>query len=408
MSASPVLLLLATIAVCTTSPCHLPPELEPLCQCGARLECRELNTTLQLSLLSGETAASISSLHIVNSDLPCLQLHHLTGFSALTEISVRHSGLTAPLCAAAQSARRLELLTRLDLSYNNIRELGRGNTFRPLTNLQSLNLSHNQISRVEPVFKELAELRRLDLSHNKLTQLERRVMEELPNTLSQLDITENPWPCLPSLSWLYNWAAKRHISSSSTCAIPLSNTAQQAPLLTVMQHYDTKVSPHCHPSCHCHFYHFKLLSGSFVAGTNISYTVIVNCTNSSLTTFPSLPPQTTVLDLSHNQLTQDSLEMLDVGRQNYLDLNSLILSHNNIQSIGTKLLKLKLHRSFKADHNSLTDIPYDFSQVLQKYDTMFISLANNPWQCSCTSQITDTVRLTKRTLTVSQLLTPGV
>ena len=26
--------------VCRTSPCHLPPELEPLCQCGARLECR--------------------------------------------------------------------------------------------------------------------------------------------------------------------------------------------------------------------------------------------------------------------------------------------------------------------------------------------------------------------------------
>ena len=174
-----------------------------------------------------------------------------------------------------------------------------------------------------------------------------------------------------------------------------ATASQQAPLLTVMQHYASQVSPDCHPACRCHFYHFKLLSRSFVGGSNISYTVIVNCSGSGLTTFPSLPAQTTVLDLSHNQLSQDSLEMLDVGRQNYLDLNSLILSHNNIQSIGTKLLKLKLHRSFKADHNSLTDIPYDFSQVLQKYDTMFISLANNPWQCSCTAQITDTVKLSR-------------
>ena len=397
MTACPALLLLAATLVSslvsTTSRCLLPPELESLCQCGASLECRDLNTTLPLSLLPPGTAASISSLSLVNSELTCLELQHLSLFSALTELSVRHSGLTAPFCPPAPSAPagHLRLLSRLDLSHNNITRLGP--SFPPLPSLTSLNLSHNALTRLEPVLKELPELRRLDLSHNRLSQLERRVMEELPASLTQLEISDNPWPCLPSLSWLYSWAAQRNISSSSSCAIPLSPTSQQAPLLTVMQHYATKVSPHCHPGCRCHFYHFKLLSRSFVAGTNISYTVIVNCTNAGLTSFPSLPPQTTVLDLSHNKLTQDSLEMLDVGRQNYLDLNSLILSHNNIQSIGTKLLKLKLHRSFKADHNSLTDIPYDFSQVLQKYDTMFISLANNPWQCSCTAQITDTVNI---------------
>ena len=401
MSVSPVLLLLAastlSTTLSTTSPCRLPPELETVCQCdSASLECRDLNTTLPLSLLSvlsPGTARTITSLTIVESGLACLELLHLTGLSALTEISVRHSGLTAPLCPPARPVQPgLEVLTSLDFSHNQLGRLEL--TFPSLPSLTSLNLSHNHITTLHPVFKELTGLKVLDLSDNSLSQLERRVLEELPRSLSQLDISGNPWPCLPSLSWLYTWAARRNISSSSSsCAIPLSPTGQQAPLLTVMQHYDSQVSPHCHPGCRCHFYHFKLLSRSFVAGTNISYTVIVNCTNSSLTTFPSLPPQTTVLDLSHNKLSQESLEMLDVGRQNYLDLNSLILSHNNIRSIGTKLLKLKLHRSFKADHNSLTDIPYDFSQVLQKYDTMLISLANNPWQCSCTAQITDTVRL---------------
>lgn len=252
-----------------------------------------------------------------------------------------------------------------------------------------LNLSHNKLHRVGAVFREYSQLRRLDLSHNRLSQLDRRVLEELPSlTLSHLDISHNPWPCLPSLSWLYPWSLSlsanlRAKISSSSCNIVNSPTGQHAPLITVMEHYTSHVSPHCHHSCSCHFYHFA-------AGTNISYTVIVNCTNSSLTSFPSLPSQTTVLDLSHNRLSQDSLELLDVVRQNYLDITSLILSHNNIQSIGTKLLKLKLHRSFKADHNSLTDIPYDFAQLLQKYDTMVISLANNPWRCSCNAQITDT------------------
>ena len=35
-----------------------------------------------------------------------------------------------------------------------------------------------------------------------------------------------------------------------------------------------------------------------------TYTVIVNCSHANLTNFPSLPSQTSVLDLSHNKLTQ--------------------------------------------------------------------------------------------------------
>ena len=73
-----------------------------------------------------------------------------------------------------------------------------------------------------------------------------------------------------------------------------------------------------------------------------------------------------VLDLSYNQLSQDSYEVLDVVRQNYLEITSLSLAHNRIASIGTKLLRLKLHRSFSCDHNQLRDIPYDFSLLLQK------------------------------------------
>ena len=189
MTACPALLLLAATLVSslvsTTSRCLLPPELESLCQCGASLECRDLNTTLPLSLLPPGTAASISSLSIVNSELTCLELQHLSQFSALTELSVRHSGLTAPFCPPAPSAPagHLRLLSRLDLSHNNITRLGPS---LPLPSLTSLNLSHNALTRLEPVLKELPELRRLDLSQNRLSQLERRVMEELPASLTQL------------------------------------------------------------------------------------------------------------------------------------------------------------------------------------------------------------------------------
>eukprot|EP00092_Neocalanus_flemingeri_P075585 GFUD01093643.1.p1 GENE.GFUD01093643.1~~GFUD01093643.1.p1 ORF type:complete len:288 (-),score=62.38 GFUD01093643.1:267-1130(-) len=171
--------------------------------------------------------------------------------------------------------------------------------------------------------------------------------------------------------------------NSSQCNIENSPTHQHSPLLTVMQYFSVKVTPQCPDKCSCHFYHFA-------AGINTSptYTVIVNCSSQNLTSFPSLPQQTTVLDLSHNLLSQDSYNMLDVVSQNYLEITSLILSYNNIKSLGTKLLKMNLHRSFQADHNSLSDIPYDFSLLLQKYDNNLISLGSNPWHCTCNSEIT--------------------
>ena len=382
---SSVLVLLVTRISCWS----LPAELEDDCQLEEEdhLQCLHLNSSqwAGLSLLPPD----LTRLDIQRSDISCLDLSSLSHLTSLSSLSIRHSGLSGLCEGPHQAVKPLKRLTSLDLSHNKISRLG--DSFIPLQGLTSLNMSHNKLHHVGAVMKQFRQLTSLDLSHNRLSHLDRRVMEELDTgALSHLDISHNPWPCLPSLSWLYHWSLslsntlRENISSSSSCNILNSPSGQHAPLLTVMEHYSRVVSPDCHPTCSCNFYHFA-------AGTNISYTVIVNCTNSSLTTFPSLPSQTTVLDLSHNKLTQDSLELLDVARQNYLDITSLILSHNKIQSIGTKLLKLKLHRSFKADHNSLTDIPYDFSQLLQKYDTMVISLANNPWHCTCNAQITDTV-----------------
>lgn len=48
-------------------------------------------------------------------------------------------------------------------------------------------------------------------------------------------------------------------------------------------------------------------------------------------------------------------------------------------------------RVFHADHNSLTELPYDFSQLLQNYDTKNVTLGHNRWRCSCNAEIADTV-----------------
>ena len=85
----------------------------------------------------------------------------------------------------------------------------------------------------------------------------------------------------------------------------------------------------------------ELLEKLPCSGEEVSYTVRVDCSGRNLTSFPTLPSDSTVLDLSHNlldqvgfvklfllTLSQAAYEDLDVVRMNYINLRSLILSHN--------------------------------------------------------------------------------
>ena len=113
------------------------------------------------------------------------------------------------------------------------------------------------------------------------------------------------------------------------CKIP--NFHQEAPLLPVMQHYTTHVSPACPDTCICHFYYFVIQDIS--STSTPSYTISVNCTRQNLTMFPSLPPHTVVLDLSHNKLDTKAFYQLDIEKDNYQDVATLILSHNRLKRL---------------------------------------------------------------------------
>jgi Leucine-rich repeat (LRR) protein len=98
-----------------------------------------------------------------------------------------------------------------------------------------------------------------------------------------------------------------------------------------------------------------------------------------------------MLDLSHNPLSDSSYSSLSRTHHNYGEVTGLILSHNQLTGIHTKLTKLRLHRVFKADHNQITDIPYDFSLLLQSYGKTKITLGHNKWVCECTAEINNLV-----------------
>ena len=64
---------------------------------------------------------------------------------------------------------------------------------------------------------------------------------------------------------------------------------------------------------------------STIFDTSPSYTVLANCSMQGPTIFPTLPPQTTMLDLSHNNLSDLSYYSLDMVKHNYGELTGLIL-----------------------------------------------------------------------------------
>ena len=106
--------------------------------------------------------------------------------------------------------------------------------------------------------------------------------------------------------------------------------------------------------------------------------------------FPRLPARTTVLDLSHNALT--SFSSLSPDTQNYQDVSGLDLAYNQLTTIDIKLVRLKLDKYFRADHNQISDLLFDVSQHLQKYLKNEVSLGGNPWSCYCNAEITKLVR----------------
>ena len=99
--------------------------------------------------------------------------------------------------------------------------------------------------------------------------------------------------------------------------------------------------------------------------------------------------RTTSLDLSYNNIS--SYYGFDPEKQNYHYISSLILSHNKLTHIDKNLLQLKLDKVFRADDNLITEIPFDFSQLLQKYQNNEVILGQNPWICYCNAEITDLV-----------------
>ena len=81
-------------------------------------------------------------------------------------------------------------LASLDLSRNSLTEVGEAVLGEYGARLRALNVSHNSIRRLRPVFGALTELEVLDLSDNRLDEdIDSTVFTSLPESIKYLDIS---------------------------------------------------------------------------------------------------------------------------------------------------------------------------------------------------------------------------
>ncbi|XP_063697977.1 leucine-rich repeat-containing G-protein coupled receptor 4-like [Culicoides brevitarsis] len=121
-----------------------------------------------------------------------------------------------------------QILRKLDLSQNQIQKL-HSNTFKGLTNLEYLDVDHNQLKELNGVnylFKDLHNLNTLDLSGNKIIEFpaenlknNRKLMKIYLNSngLSDLEV-EKLVEILPDLKELNSRKRKKTLARTNNCA----------------------------------------------------------------------------------------------------------------------------------------------------------------------------------------------
>ena len=104
-----------------------------------------------------------------------------------------------------------------------------------------------------------------------------------------------------------------------------------------------------------------------------------------------------------------AFQSLDLEQGHYKEVATLILSHNKLTRLDSKILSLRPERGLKVDNNLLTGITWDLSLLLQSFQVTAldhrsliihsnivqdnrVTLGHNPWLCDCNAEITNRVK----------------
>ncbi|XP_047472308.1 protein slit-like isoform X1 [Penaeus chinensis] len=346
--------------------CSLAPVCPRACRCGVGIvDCRDTGQTHVPTHIPDDTI----ELRLEHNEIRHVPSKIFTPYRLLKRIDLSNNEISE---VAEDAFHSLSNLNSLVLYGNKITTIS-PRVFRGLSNLQLLLLNANQIECVhQEAFKDLRKLSLLSLYDNRIMSFGNGTFAPLVN-IQTMHLGANPFVCDCNLAWLASYLTENPIETSGArcqepaklSRKPFNRLKQESFKCTneLRSRYNGRCNEAdlCPAQCRCE-------------GTRL------DCSGRELTSLPTdIPPATTHLDLSYNQLfsLDGTTSLAELKELTHLDL-----SHNRLTSLspdffrGTRALT---HLDLSGNHISC--ISRRISSHLPRLSKLDMSA--NPLNCDC-------------------------
>ncbi|XP_055631956.1 protein singed wings 2 isoform X2 [Toxorhynchites rutilus septentrionalis] len=252
--------------------------------------------------------------------------------------------------------------------------------FPSLVNLWAINITGTKLNVTrEFVFYNLPALRQLNMRGNELVKI---TPFKFQSEHVDIYLQGNPWNCTNDMIWLLEEQSGFYADKSTLVCKDWKYTGR--PMMTAMT-YKQILREHCRneeiQNCTCRISYLRLSD----SGKTFQPLVTVNCTGKGFYRLPSyLPPNTTVLHVSNNEITEvDQLATTDL----YNQVQDIYLDHNKLTSIDVleDSIWLDNFRILSLRGNQISRIRvYSLEHAFERNTHVGqLFLGSNPWRCGC-------------------------
>ena len=187
-------------------------------------------TSLRSKIL--DPLISLEELHLGQNNIVNIASDIFEYNQMLTYLSLRNNPLLGASTLSPDIFSNASSLKLLDISGSGLYSTSL-NMLAKLTTLETLYLSHNHITYMDPAaFKPLTSLKSLGMAANKLTLINESVLEPLVS-LEEIDLSGNPFTCICDTFWFSQWMISTDLNildltrrGSYSCASPASERSK--------------------------------------------------------------------------------------------------------------------------------------------------------------------------------------
>ena len=285
-----------------------------------------------------------------------------SGKSNLTFLKIENYGIATLMGDTFQPCQNLE---SLDLSKNDLRQVEEEN-FSGLSKLQYLNLNYNQLNSIGNfTFRKLPQLEALHVAFNHIQEISELNFAGLQN-IKNIDLRSSQIRSIHRNAINFLTTLEEIILFNNSLTAIAANLFSNLPYLRIINLQSNLIHT---------IEHQQMASRSLV---------MVNFGQNEITAIPTGFLQNISSSKVTVNLAGNSIASLPANVLNGVTLEVLFLSSNNISTIDKDALNNSFIEKFDIQQNFLQHIPEGVQKHLNQSNVLLLS--NNPWSCDCSIQ----------------------